>query len=462
MFGSAVAIAAGLDPVVASKWAGLVAAGVLPVAVYVALRASRVRAWGAGLAACAAGGSFVLQLWSTSGMESAAYGTLLFVGLAIISCAGQSVRGALWASAFLAAASLTRPEGLMFWVLGGALYLIDVRKHPQRLPAYVWPGVVIALHFTWRLVYYGSLFPNTYYVKTGGGPAMWRQGLRGFTLYISEPVVAIVISAALLGLIAGLSRRETRRAAMIMGGATLAHLAWVISVGDDGLFRFRFYVPVVGTIAFLAGLLFYHPGTVPLSRSQKRRAERKALSLNPRSLATPRDHVLAGLGALAICIAVPMSVSKFHSTMVPVLGGSMGEYFEGNIKLGRHLAATRGPDTVIAVAAAGVIPFYSGLPTIDMYGLNDAHIATVPFPDGQGTAKMMKWDNAYVVSRNPDLIVINRGYRRAGQRQQLLLGPMDRDLVNRLQLDPRYAWSRIQFDDGSSFWVYERVRSAAR
>jgi hypothetical protein len=155
-----------------------------------------------------------------------------------------------------------------------------------------------------------------------------------------------------------------------------------------------------------------------------------------------------------------LSVSHFHSAVVPRLNGTMGEYLEGNVKLGRHLAATRTKDTVIAVASAGAIPFYSRLPTIDMYGLNDAHIARVPFPKAPG--RMMKWDNAYVLSRNPDLIVINRGYRRAGETQRLSLSPMDRDLVNRILEGSRYAWKSIQFDDGSSFYVYERVSSAAQ
>ena len=94
-----------------------------------------------------------------------------------------------------------------------------------------------------------------------------------------------------------------------------------------------------------------------------------------------------------------------------------------------------------------------------MYGLNDAHIAHAPFPEG-APGRMMKWDNAYVLSRNPDVIVLNRGYRRAGQIERLSLAPMDRDLIKQVQSDGRYAWSSVQFDDGSSFFVYERVASA--
>ena len=245
---------------------------------------------------------------------------------------------------------------------------------------------------------------------------------------------------------------------MIMGGATLAHLAWVVSVGDDGLTKYRFYVPIVGPVSFLTGLLFYDPGVIALTRAQKRRAERKGLSLDPRSLATPRDQVLAGLGVAAILIAIPMSVSLFHSREGPRSDGIMSRYLEGNIKLGRHLAATRSPDTVIAVAAAGAIPFYSGLPTIDMYGLNDAHIARVPFPEGQ-RGRMMKWDNAYVLSRSPDLIVINRGYRWHSKPERFSMAPMDRDMANRLRLGSAYSLGTIEFGDGTRFWVYEKTSS---
>jgi hypothetical protein len=266
------------------------------------------------------------------------------------------------------------------------------------------------------------------------------DGLSGF---LSEPAIAILMSAAFLGLVVGLLERDTRHAAALMGAAVLIHVVWVVSVGDDGLSEYRFYVPIVGPVAFLVGLLFHAPDTVPRSR------------------ATPPDRVLAGLGALAIFIAVPLSVSHFHSDALPGLRGGMIQYLEGNIKLGRHLAATRGPSTVIATPSAGAIPFYSRLPTIDQYGLNDAHIARVPFPEG-APGRMMKWDNAYVLSQNPDLIVLNRGYRRPGAPRRRSLAPMDRDLIDRLRSDRRYARTSIQFEDGSSFDVYERVSGAVQ
>jgi hypothetical protein len=96
-----------------------------------------------------------------------------------------------------------------------------------------------------------------------------------------------------------------------------------------------------------------------------------------------------------------------------------------------------------------------------MYGLNDAHIARVPFPK-RVPGRMMKWDNAYVLSRRPDVIVMNRGYRGPGQPRRRSSAPMDRDLIDRVRSDRRYAPTSIQFDDGSSFEVYERVSGAVQ
>jgi hypothetical protein len=98
-----------------------------------------------------------------------------------------------------------------------------------------------------------------------------------------------------------------------------------------------------------------------------------------------------------------------------------------------------------------------------MYGLNDLHVARVPFPE-IGRGRLMKWDSAYVLSRTPDLIVINRGYFAAGDLRAtlvpgdpglLVVSPMDRDLFDLVSRDGRYGLGAIRFEDGSVFFVFE-------
>src|SRR5439155_5164561 len=72
------------------------------------------------------------------------------------------------------------------------------------------------------------------------------------------------------------------------------------------------------------------------------------------------------------------------------------------VMLGRHLAQGRYSGRLLAVDAAGKIPFYSGLPVVDMLGLNDEHIA--PLPARFFEAGHNKYDPDYVLSRRPDLL----------------------------------------------------------
>jgi len=447
MIGSATVVALGLDPVTAAKWAGLLAAVCLLFVLYRGLDATGVAGWGAGAATLLAGSSFVLWTWSVSGMETTAYALLFFSGLMLLAHDRASNANSALASIVLGAAALTRPEGLAFWVLGLAVQPFTGSRESRlrRTAAYAMPGLALLAHFAWRLAYYGSLLPNTYYAKTGGGLRMWRQGLDGLSGFVAEPAHLAWLAAAAAGLVVGIVRPATRRAVTIVALATLGHLAYVVSVGDDGLFVHRFYVPVLAPLAWLAGQL--------LRRDES---------------GSTRTRALATIGVVAIAVTVPLSAWKFHSTMVPALTGVAAPYLEGNVKLGRHLAETRPASTVIAVASAGAIPYYSRLQTIDMYGLNDPRIARGPFPEGV-RGRIMKWDNAYVLSRRPDLIVINRGYFRADDPwaeqaardpAPLLAAPMDRDLFEHLRIDGSYAPRIIRFDDGSVFYVFERIAAA--
>ena len=63
-------------------------------------------------------------------------------------------------------------------------------------------------------------------------------------------------------------------------------------------------------------------------------------------------------------------------------------------------------DPLVAVDAAGAIPYFSHFRSIDMLGLNDAHIARVHDESfGRGVQGHELGDGAYVLSREPDVIV---------------------------------------------------------
>jgi hypothetical protein len=98
-----------------------------------------------------------------------------------------------------------------------------------------------------------------------------------------------------------------------------------------------------------------------------------------------------------------------------------GQYPERDWKkigapLGRELAGT---GAIIAVHAAGAIPFYSDLTTVDMWGLNDAEVA------------------AYGSPPPPD-------YHRPGHRRHATLAYLKERLVNLIVGDPTLLRGSIQ------------------
>jgi hypothetical protein len=96
--------------------------------------------------------------------------------------------------------------------------------------------------------------------------------------------------------------------------------------------------------------------------------------------------------------------------------------------LGRAYARER---PLLAVTAAGALPYFSKLPALDMLGLNDRYLAHNPPPGlGQGRIAHELGDGAYFMRREPDLVIFcgTRGREQACSRGG-----------REMQADPRFA-----------------------
>jgi len=61
-------------------------------------------------------------------------------------------------------------------------------------------------------------------------------------------------------------------------------------------------------------------------------------------------------------------------------------------------------DPLLAAGAAGCMPYFSGLNTIDLWGLNDRYLATHPLEGRKSRLGHRMGDLRYVISREPDLL----------------------------------------------------------
>lgn len=386
-----------------------------------------VAGWDARTSAIAlalAGTTGVLSRWSLSGMEVplVVFWVVLLFGLHLRMRGGDDrfwlspLSGLLCALAFA-----SRPDaGLIF----GALWLdrlLVQRRLDARFAAFTGTFVLFGGGF-WaaRTAYYGYLLPNTFYVKVG---STLSQVVRGLGYLGEYQGLAWGLSLGFLWALwkGRLSDRNPGLWSLVI--FTALHLLYVIAVGGDVFWGWRFFAVVTPPMALLAAIGL-QDGLASRGSDVQRWVPR-----------------LVGLVVVWQLVFLAASRKLNDRGFVSRVGKEVGLFLK------EHTAE----DAVIAVNIAGSIPYFAEREAIDMLGLNDVHIAHVEVPNmGEGRAGHEKGDGAYVLRRRPDIIMLSTAY---GGRFPRFLG--DRQLYNndRLHREYRYERYRLSEDVKVGFFV---------
>ena len=196
--------------------------------------------------------------WLSSGLETAMFNFWLTLWIALLLAAkGRPTPrrlGGLAAAA--AAASLTRPDGLLLVLATLAVLALEVAS---RLRAQVGgsrggrfalligslPLLVVPFHLLWRHAIYGEWLPNTYYAKSLGA---WPQsGVRYAAAFVLEYGLLVWIAMALIWLI---RRHRLDRGQWLVGGVLAAHFVYYTLITGGDHFEFR----VLSHLIPLAGI----------------------------------------------------------------------------------------------------------------------------------------------------------------------------------------------------------------
>ncbi len=327
--------------------------------------------------------------WAGSGMESGLHG-LLLIGAWYRFCLEQSEREKRPVSAFLLVGlALTRPEGVFVALAGSLLHVLLGVGRGYRLlsrrvllfPAIVLGGLLV--YHGWRFHYYGAhLFPNAVRAKVGSGTDQVRRGLAYVRAQFLVPYLTL-----LLGLVLPVSRRA--RLASWTGVALLGgHVVFVAVVGGDWSHG-RFFAPFL-PLAFtlFAATMGRVAARVPGGNSWVRRTAMAATVL-----------ALLGYAHWTFQVTSVEREQAFRRMFAP-------KDLE-RIRIGKWLREASEQDTVIAVYAAGQIPYFSRRYTHDMLGLNDEYIANLKTRElGSGRAGHERFDVDYTVDTiRPDVLV---------------------------------------------------------
>ncbi len=329
---------------------------------------------------------WVFTQFATTGMETMAASLLVDLGvLALVSRGGA--RGAALAGTAWIAAALTRPDHGIFYACGGIAVLVDAvigYRRAQRdggatprallwtwskpLLAYAAPFGAYVLYAAWKLHYYGSIIPNTYYAKSAD-EAYWSQGLIYTAVFYLGSHFWLPVAMLLAFLLVRTRRDEVRRFQVFAALSVVLYTVYVAKVGGDFMYG-RFFLTLV-PLALLGGEALIH-SLAPLRSGARApvRAVAMVLLVALYAAAAPGLQLFPDRN-LHWKIANEGSIYRLE-TFFPVEvahpSWRTGVFF-GEVLTDRGITPT------IAASGIGMLGYYSRLPLVDLRGLTDATIA---------------------------------------------------------------------------------------
>jgi hypothetical protein len=378
----------GASAVFASQLVNALAASVLAGSTLVAARTiapGREGQLARALTVVIVAGSAPFAIWVLGGLEAVVVAALLMAGSAALLAQLHRTRPVCLgvAAVLFSLAVLTRLDASVF-IAGAGLGVLAAGAGSlgaRFLCAVLVVGMPAAVAFTQmgiRWTIYGELFPLTFYAKAD---LPFIQKVQSGAEYLAESpfVVPTIGLAALLAVFMWFSK-SSNRPSKLLTCALLPQLLYVIWAGGDHMPAARMLVPLIAPSAVLL---------LALSTQMADRIQR----------------MLLGVTTAAVLVLSLIEAPYFKDPAALI----------GEI-VGSHIDAEWPEGITIALNTAGSTPFVAGNNRvfIDMLGLNDPVIAkrqNVPMLAlGQGLPGHTKGDGAYVLSRQPDRIIIGPAY----------------------------------------------------
>lgn len=319
--------------------------------------------------------------------------TPLFCALAVEAARAvaspPSRASGLLAGLLVGALVATRPEALPLIAALPVLVVACAKDRRQAVGDFAARFLAVSLalvvlHLAWRLSFYGALLPNSFAAKATGSIGLRLESgvadLAGFFVTGRAGWPFATWLGLLLATLATLRGLRTRGRNVLRWLAVLwlfvgFRIAFDLWSGSEFMGVYRFLAPLLPFLCILAD----EGGRIVWRRSPD--AGRAAFGL-------------ACAVALGFNVAGHLRVSEFRAAYQQGIE-------QAHMEIGSWLKARYDASDWIAVGDAGAIPFYSELPSIDLWGLNTAQISRLPGEYGKREGAM-----AWALAQQPRAFVL--------------------------------------------------------
>ncbi len=360
--------------------------------------------------------------WAGSSMETNLFALLILGGCFTFAryIKTTNTRDLLLAQALLFLATLTRPEGLMVFVVLGGIGLVlqpwkqGIRSVVNYLASLFVFIIPFLIYFIWRYQYFGYVLPNTFYAKTGGGLFQYMRGAKYsllfgllFVLPLAPPALAYLwerdwsgLRQRLFSLTAWRARVRQYPGLVVCGLVSLVYTAYIVFVGGDYMAMFRFFVPILPLI-YLIFAKFAH----------------RLLAVIAQFPAKVRffQAMLVGAVLLTLLHSTPLEQGLYKTPwfMHGTYRGVQHErwHVARNTLIGEFFRDLKQSDEEsLALLGIGIIPYITDMKVHSFHGIVDPAIAHKENAGlGTGVAGHEKVDFVSVILRKPTYIMVDTG-----------------------------------------------------
>ncbi len=341
------------------------------------------------------GANYTFSSYATGGLETQLQACLfvssMFILLRSIHTHEWKIQTMTLLSFLLSAALLTRLDSglLAAVIIPIAIFAIFQEGLPssRKLVKIIALGLPLLLlvgsWLLWKLMFYGDILPNSYYIKAASKTSPLRGVYFVYLFWFSYWLIPFPFLCASAG------KKLFNKSNVGLVAFVVLILLWssyIIKVGGDFM-EFRFMVPILPLLFIIIAWIVF----VLIQQKQIR----NALIL------------LIVIGSLHHKVSFGMSTKPYQINSINQLQTYVKNDDQNWEGIGKVLGKGFNYDhnIIMATGAAGAIPFYSRLTSIDMWGLNDKWVTEHGYIMGTtpGHQRLAKF--SYLLKRKVNLLV---------------------------------------------------------